>query len=133
MRRNILTIDIRKPVDIVFRFTLNPKNTPKWIPSILEERTSDRVVKVGTVYYQKVDDGTKIPKQAALVVTGFIENRRLDFHLVNGKYSCHYLYEAIPSGTRLTYSEENGVDGEIESPMTKEALLTLKRLLEEET
>ena len=59
MKKNTLIIEIKKPVDVVFDFTINPKNTPKWIPSVLEEKTSERTVKVGTVYYQKNDDGKK--------------------------------------------------------------------------
>ena len=131
MKKNTLTIDIEKPVDVVFRFTSNPKNTPKWVHSILEEKTSDPEVKIGTVYFQKVDNGSETPKQSALVVTGFVKNKRLDFHLVNCEYTCSYRYEKIPTGTRLIYKEENGVDGEIESPMAMENMQILKKLIEE--
>ena len=131
MKKNTLTIDIRKPVPVVFQFTLNPKNTPKWIPSVLEEKTSDPIVKIGTIYSQKTNAEKKEAKQTALVVTGFIENRRLDFHLVNGEYSCSYRYKAIPTGTRLTYSEEKGFNGKIESPMKIKNLKMLKKLIEE--
>ena len=130
MKKNILTIDIKKPVDVVFEFTIKPGNTPKWIPSVLEEKTSEPIVKVGTIYYLRVDEGTQTPKQIALVVTDFIRNKRLDFHLVNGEYTCSYRYEKITGGTRLTYSEENGVDSNIESPMTMENLRDLKELIE---
>jgi putative hydrolase of HD superfamily len=132
MEKNVLAIDILKPVDFVFRFTLDPANTPKWIPSVLEEKTSEPDVKAGTLYFQKVKTGKKGTEQAVLVVTGFIENEMVIFHLLNGRYSCSYRYEPISSGgTRRAYSEENGVGGKIESPMGIGNLQMLKRLIEE--
>ncbi len=130
MKKNVLSIDINKPVDFIFQFTVNPANTPKWVPSVIEEKTSEPDVKVGTIYYQKVDAGKGQPKRTSLVVTGFVRNKQLDFHLMNSEYTCSYRYEKTPTGTRLTYSEEKGVDGEIESPMTMENLIALKKLIE---
>lgn len=131
MKKNTLTVEIEKPIDIVFDFTVNPNNTPRWVPSVLEEKATDTKVKVGTVYNQIVKGSSGETKKSALVVTGFIKNKMLDFHLVNGQYTCSYRYEEIPTGTRMIYSEENGIDGEIESPMTIENLQALKKLIEE--
>ncbi|MFH0949173.1 MAG: hypothetical protein V1802_01670 [Candidatus Aenigmatarchaeota archaeon] len=146
IEKNTLTIEIKSPVDVVFEYTINPDNTPKWIPSIIEEKTSEKPVKVGTIYSQKVRSGSKVTK-SKLVVTGFMKNRRLDFHQVNGSYSCSYLYKPIEygirihscsglyepaqCGTRIIYSEENGVGGKLESPMKMETVETLKRLIED--
>jgi len=131
MEKNTLVIEIKRPVATVFKFTLNPKNTPKWIPSIIKEKIFDRVAKVGTIYYQKVA-GENNKSKPALVVTGLVKNKQLDFHAINKKYSCSYRYETIPSGTRVVYSEENGVGGKIESPMKMKNLQALKKLIEKQ-
>jgi len=125
MKKNVLSIGIKKPVNIVFKFTVNPANTPKWIPSIVEERTREPKVKVGSIYHQKLADGGS----SELVVTEFVENKKLGFRLLDSEYTCSYRYEKIPTGTRMTYSEENG-GSEIENPMTMDNLLALKNLIE---
>lgn len=130
MKKNTLIIEIKCPIGEVFQFTLNPTNTPKWIKSVIEEKTSDKLVKVGTIYSQKTLSSANQISETAFVITGFIENKQLDFHLVNGKYTCSYIYENIHEGTRLTYSEEAGVDGNLEDPLNISALETLKQLLE---
>ena len=130
MKKNTLSIEINKPVEVVFKATINPQNTPKWIPSILEEKTFEPNVKIGTIFSQKVKNGNNKPIETALVITGFIENKQLDFHLVNGNYTCTYRYEPTKNGTKLTYSEENGVEGKLDSLMTKENLQMLKKLIE---
>jgi len=65
---------------------------------------------------------------AEYVVFAFEENKRFGLKLVGGTYSCFYKYDAIPSGTRLTYSE---TDEKLATPMAKENLLVLKKLIEE--
>jgi uncharacterized protein YndB with AHSA1/START domain len=40
MKENKLTITINKPIDYVFEFTTNPKNTPLWFSTIAEEKAS---------------------------------------------------------------------------------------------
>lgn len=128
MKKNTLTVEIRAPVEAVFRFCLNPANTPKWIPFVLEERVSGTPVKIGTVFYQRVLGKGSAPKKNAIVVTGLIENKRLDFHTVNDSYACYYRFESIPSGTRLTYVEEAGLEEKLE-PLLKSCLQTMKRLI----
>jgi hypothetical protein len=126
MKRNVLSIDIKAPTSIVFEFTRNPSNTAKWVPGILEETLNTSTTNVGSIYRQKWKDG----KETAMVITGCVPNKQLDFHSVNGTYTCMYKYEEIPEGTRLTYSEENGVDREIDGPFTRSILEKLKQLIE---
>lgn len=130
MKKNTLIVEINRPLEEVFQFTVNPINTPKWIKSVIEEKTSDQPVKVGTIYSQKTRSNTNQISETAFVITGYIENKQLDFHLVNGKYTCSYIYESVDGGTKLTYSEEAGVDGNLEDPLGISSLETLKQLLE---
>ncbi|MBI4043938.1 MAG: SRPBCC family protein [Candidatus Diapherotrites archaeon] len=130
MKKNVLSIEIKAPVEAVFEFTRNPNNSPKWVPNILEEKIDTPSTEIGTIYRQKIKEGGKV-RDSAIVVTGYVENERLDFHAVNGAYSCSYMYQKTPSGTRLTYSEENGVDGEIDGPFSMAILEKLKQLIEE--
>lgn len=48
-----MTIVIDKPIQEVFNFSLDPKNTPKWISDIEIEETSEWPVKRGTIYRNK--------------------------------------------------------------------------------
>ncbi len=50
MRENKVTITINRPVEDVFEFTTNPKNTRLWIPSIQEEVSNEFPPKIGTQY-----------------------------------------------------------------------------------
>ena len=130
MKSNELKIEINAPVETVFAFCINPQNTPKWVKSIMEEKTSTPKVEVGTVFEQKVLDSGFGLKNAALVVTGFIPNRQLDFHKVNASYVCTYFFEKTGAGTRLTYRAEAGFGKEPDLPLGQDALNKLKSLIE---
>lgn len=129
MKTNSLIIEIRAPIETVFHFCLNPANTPKWIPSVLEEHVSETPVRIGTVFYQHVLGKDSVPKKNTIVVTSLIENKQLNFHAVKGTYACYYRFESIPLGTRLTYTEEAGLKEKFE-PLPESCLQTLKRLIE---
>ena len=57
MRENKIAIKIKRPVSEVFDFTTNPRNTPKWIESIAEEKANELPIRVGTIYRNKNKDG----------------------------------------------------------------------------
>jgi hypothetical protein len=132
MDKNTLSIFIHAPISAVFDFILDPQNTPRWIPPIQKEWTNEWPPKIGTVYRQKIKIGRKT-KASAIVITGFLKNKQLDFHLVDKTYSCSYHYWQNKKGTWLTYSEENGVGKKLASPMKIKNLQTLKALIETRT
>ncbi len=45
MQKNKLDIKINKPVSEVFKFTITPPNSAKWIPRVINEETSDWPIK----------------------------------------------------------------------------------------
>lgn len=131
MSESRLEIQIERPIDVVFGFTINPMNTPRWLRSVKKERTSSNVIERGTEYYQIVeaDDGTT--HEVVYVVTALEENRLFELHRANSTYWCSYTYEEIPAGTRLIYREEATANESLDD-LDDAALRMLKYILESE-
>ena len=126
MRENKLSVLINKPVGEVFAFTVNPKNTPLWVDSIIEEKTSWWPIAIGSVYENRSKGG----KWSAYTVVGFKENRLLELVSGDKNYHVKYTYKAIGNqASELEYYE--WVDeGELDRPFTLRVLEKLKSLLE---
>lgn len=130
---NTIIIDIMRPPSEVFEFTVNPNNTPLWISFILEEKTSDEEVTVGTIYRQKIDNGTNVHGESAFIVTEVIPNKTITMKSMNGTYYCTYTYEPIEGGTRLKYFEDTGSGQALTDPLEREAFEKLKILIEQQS
>ena len=126
MKKNKLKILIRKPIQEVFKFTINPKNTPKWIEGIVSEKTSEWPIKIGTIYRNKNNQGQWSKYSTAALK----ENELFELISKDKNYHVRYTYKLIGGNlTEMEYSE--WVDnGEIEDPFTQDILEKLKEEIE---
>ncbi len=127
---NILIIEVHKSAEEIFNFAINPKNTPIWLPAILEEKTSEWPPRVGTIYSQATDLGNGKKGSDAIIITEYIPYTRLAFKSKTSTYRCSYDFEEKDGVTRLVYTENSGNAAGLESPFSQESLEKLKALIE---
>lgn len=121
MKDKKIVIKINKPVSEVFSFTINPKNTPLWVDSIVYEETNEWPVKKGSIYRNKIKKG----EWSEYEVTTFEKNKCFVFSQKNSNYHVRYTFEALPdNGCKLEYYE--WVEkGNLTEPFTKTILKIL--------
>jgi len=123
MQENRIVIIIDKPIEEVFEFTTNPKNTHLWVPFIEEEIAEEFPPKIGTVYKNRRGDSWN----TSIVMK--YETSRL-FKLENDVFAVTYSYKKIKdNSTELVYLE-SVKQGQLTKPLTKEVLQKLKSVLE---
>ncbi len=126
MQENKITIIINKPIEEVFEFTTNPKNTHLWIPSISEEVAEEYPPKIGTQYKNRGDNSD----WDFYKVVDFQENKIFTLTDLDGNYHVRYTYcKLSDSQTEMEYFEwmENG---ELSNPFTEDIIQKLKSVME---
>jgi uncharacterized protein YndB with AHSA1/START domain len=126
MQENKITIVINKPIDKVFEFTTNPKNTHLWISSIVEEIAEEYPPKIGTQYKNRGSDSN----WNFYKVIKFKNNKLFVLSDLKENYHVKYTYRKINDDqTEMEYFEwvQNG---KLNSPFTKNIIQKLKSILE---
>ena len=103
-----VSVTIDRPVDIVFAFTVDQCQLPKWQTGMLDSQIiSDGVTGTGLQYrYTFETYGRKF--ETTGVITDFVPNRRYAFETTSGMIpiSGEYAFETVRGRTRVTFSGE---------------------------
>jgi len=119
-------IVINKPIEEVFEFTTNPKNTHLWIPSIVEEIAEEYPPKINTKYKNRGKDSD----WDFYKIMEFEENRIFTMTDLDVNYAVRYTYKKLDENkTELEYFEWMK-EGELKNPFTEEILEKLKSIIE---
>jgi len=126
MRENKITVTIDKPIDEVFEFTTNPKNTHLWIPSISEEVADEYPPKINTEYRNRGDNSNWNKYK----VVDFEKNKVFILFNLEDKYFVKYTYRKLDDNkTEMEYFEWM-IDGELSNPFTEDIFGNLKKVME---
>ena len=125
MKDNRISVVINKPVEEVFEFSTNPKNTSSWVEGIVGEETNEWPVKIGSIYRNQNRKG----EWREHTVSDFQQNRIFELLSKDGNYHVHYSYKDLGNSCELEYYEwvENG---ELADTVTKHTLQKLKTAME---
>lgn len=122
MKVNELRITIKAPPEIVFEYTLEPKNTPLWVEEAIEMKTDTNQINLGTKYSNEF-----IIRE----VIDYDHNKFIELADVDGVYSCSYSFRKIDEGnTELVFFESNSDGSELEYPIEADCFKKLKEILE---
>jgi len=126
MKDNKIVIIINKSPKQIYDFYINPKNTPLWIDSIIQEETSVWPIQIGSIYRNQNRQG----KWMEYTVTKLQSNEVFELVSKDGNYHVRYTHKIIDNiSSELEYYE--WVDkGELEEPFTFTILQKLKKVLE---
>lgn len=102
MKVNKLSIRINKFLQEVFQFTITPPNSTYWINDIIEEKTNEWPIKVGTIYRLKNKNGDC----TEVSVVAFEDNDMVEWESKDKNYHCRYSFRSINNNaTILEYLE----------------------------
>ncbi len=124
--RNRLVIQISAPIEIVYEFTVNPVNTPKWIDHIVEEEASTWPPVIGTTYRNRIEGG----EWSEYEVVDIKENAIFELASKTSTYHVRYTYMPVVGGTELDYFEWVE-EGELEGAFEQSVMVKLKNVIEQ--
>jgi uncharacterized protein YndB with AHSA1/START domain len=114
-----LTVTISKPVEEVFAFTIDPKNTPKWVASIVAEQTNEWPVKLGTIYRNQRQNG----EWSDYEITEFETNKAFVMRQKNDSFHVGYAFTPASDGAATMLEYRVWTDkGELPDSLTTDAL-----------
>ena len=127
MNSNKLVVEIKRPVGEVFEYAINPRNTHKWISTIIKEETNEWPVGLGSEYANQNGAG----KWSGYKVTTFEKDKLFELTAKDGNYHVRYTFISL-SDNSCTLDYYEWVDsGDLENhSFLKNALQKLKSLLE---
>jgi len=126
MQENKITIITNKPIEEVFEFTTNPKNTHLWIPSIDEEIAEEYPPKIGTQYKNRGNDSD----WDFYKVVEFQNDKIFTLSDLENNYHVKYSYRKINDNqTEMEYFEWMK-NGELNNPFTDDIIQKLKSVME---
>jgi len=127
MKENKIKIIINRPIDVVFEFTTNPKNTHLWIASVKEEIAEVYPPIIGTKYKNRGIESVWSYYQ----VLSFEKDNLFVLSDLEEDYHVKYTYKQTEKDvTELEYFEWS-TTGELKNPFSKNHLLRLKAILED--
>ena len=128
MKENKITVIIDKSIEEVFEFTINPKNTPTRISSIVEEIADEYPPKIGTKYKNR---GEKWDRDFYKFIE-FEKNKMFILTDLDENYHVKYTYKKLEDNkTEVEYFEWMK-EGELSKPFTEDVLIRLKNVMEKD-
>ena len=115
---------INKPVNELFAFAIDPRNTPKWVKSITLEETNEWPIKAGSIYRNQRKNG----EWSEYEVVTFEPNKTFVLKKDDGLYVEYGFVPAGESITRLEYCLRMAT-GELGSSLDERVLESMLRTL----
>ena len=127
MKENRISIIIDRPIREVFEFTVNPKNTPRWIKHLTVEEAGDYPPRIGTIYRNRGNSEI----WAEYVVANFKQDKIFELSDRDGNYCVRYTYNELGENNKTEMEYFEWVKkGELNQPFTQGILDELKREIE---
>ena len=98
------SINIKRPVDNVFAYTLDVKSWPKWFSTLIEaEQTSQGQFGIGTTF-TATSKGMGLKTKMTGKITGYEQNKTWDKELGTRSLAInvHYSFDSVEGDTKLT-------------------------------
>jgi len=126
MKQNRINIVINKPINELFEFTTNPRNTHLWIPFILEEVADEYPPKINTRYKNRRESNNWNEYK----VVDFQKDKVFILSDLDKNYFVKYTYHKLDNNkTEMEYFEWI-TDDQLSNLFTKDILENLKKVIE---